>query len=407
MLSLRERKSFWALNGLNFFLAQIAAVVVPFLNVFLRQHEWRYDEIGLAMAVAGLGSVLFQIPAGIICDRFSMPKKLLIFSTITLGLSYVLIPHLADNLWALVPVLFISGMVGTFFAPLLSTLALSLVGRANLHKILGTNQSWGHIGGVGAALVAAAVVRAFGLNALFYLAGIISLLAAGCVGLVSGLKPIDQPEQQPELRGLGMFKSTKKLLKDPEVRTLLFCLVLFYLSNGPSAPTVGLYMKALGSPDEKIAWISLVAQPIMIPVAMLAGRYGARWGRKPLMMIALFALPLRWILYACVHSENQVLAITAIDGITSGISALVIVLMCSDLTNKKGLFNSLMGLINSVPALGAVLGVAMQGVITQYYGFHPTFFVFAGIALVGAVYFWLRMPETQQHLVTATAPQVL
>ena len=154
-------------------------------------------------------------------------------------------------------------------------------------------------------------------------------------------------------------------------------------------------MKALGSPDDKIAWISLVAQPIMIPVAMLAGRWGSRWGRKPLMLIALFTLPVRWILYAFATNENHVLLITTLDGITSGIAALVIVLICSDLTNKKGLFNSLMGLVNSVPALGSVLGVALQGMITQHYGFHITFFVFAGIGLLSAVYFFYRMPETQ------------
>jgi MFS family permease len=392
---LRERKSFWAINALNFLLAQIAAIVVPFLNIFLKQHDWRYDEIGLVMAIAGLGSVVFQIPAGMISDRFSMPKRLLAISTITLGMTYVLIPHVANNLWALIPILFVSGMMGTFFAPLLSSLALSLVGRANLHKILGTNQSWGHFGGIGAAVLASVVVRAFGIDALFYLAGIIALLAASCVGLVSGLKPIDSPEQQAHLREMGIFKSTIKLLREVNIRTLLLCLVLFYLSNGPAAPTVGLYMQALGSPDHKIAWISLVAQPIMIPVAMLAARLGSSWGRKPLMLIALFVLPLRWILYALASNENHVLLITSLDGITSGIAALVIVLMCNDLTHGKGLFNSLMGLVNSVPAVGTVLGVALQGMLTQHFGFQSTFFVFAGIGLLGAVYFLFNMPETQ------------
>jgi MFS family permease len=389
-----NRRSFWALNGLNFLLAQIAAVVVPFLNVFLKQKDWRYDQIGFAMAVVGMGSVIFQIPAGMICDRFSMPKKLLAIATISLGLAYVLIPYAVNNFYLLVPLLFVSGMMGTFFAPLLSTLALSMVGRLNLPKILGTNQSWGHLGGVGASLVAAMVVSLYGIQALFYLAGAISLVAAGTIFMLGNVTPIDPPP--PAEHRFMFFIMAKRLMQNRDICIFLFCAVLFYLATGPSAPTVGLYMKHLGSTDDKIAWISLVAQPIMIPVAWLTGKFAVNWGRKPLMLIAMFALFLRFLLYAIAHSVDQVLLITTLDGITSGVASLVIVLICSDLTHKKGMFNSLMGFVNSVPAIGTVVGVSLQGLLTQHYGFHVTFYVFAGISFIAAMSFLFFVPETHQ-----------
>ena len=57
------------LNAANFFLAEVTGVVLPFLNDFLRSREWRYDSIGLATAIAGLGVFLMQSPAGFLVDR--------------------------------------------------------------------------------------------------------------------------------------------------------------------------------------------------------------------------------------------------------------------------------------------------------------------------------------------------
>ena len=57
------------LNAANFFLAEITGVVMPFLGAFLQQNQWRYDAIGVAAALAGLGVFLMQTPAGFIVDR--------------------------------------------------------------------------------------------------------------------------------------------------------------------------------------------------------------------------------------------------------------------------------------------------------------------------------------------------
>jgi MFS family permease len=57
------------LNAVNFFLAGLAGVILPFLSTYLKQHGWDYDTIGIAIAVGGLATFLMQIPAGILSDR--------------------------------------------------------------------------------------------------------------------------------------------------------------------------------------------------------------------------------------------------------------------------------------------------------------------------------------------------
>ena len=70
--------SFTGLNAANFFQAEMVGVILPVLNVFLKNAGWHYDALGLATAVAGLGGVLFQGFAGWLTDR--VPRRRLLFA---------------------------------------------------------------------------------------------------------------------------------------------------------------------------------------------------------------------------------------------------------------------------------------------------------------------------------------
>src|ERR1700679_2884765 len=53
-------RSRWALNAVNFFLAQLTGIGSPYLGVLLRARGWPYDAIGIAVSASGLGVLLFQ-----------------------------------------------------------------------------------------------------------------------------------------------------------------------------------------------------------------------------------------------------------------------------------------------------------------------------------------------------------
>lgn len=70
------KQSLIGLNAINFFQAEAVGVVLPVMGVFLKEHGWRYDSIGVATAIAGLGTLLMQTPAGIATDRISSRRAL-------------------------------------------------------------------------------------------------------------------------------------------------------------------------------------------------------------------------------------------------------------------------------------------------------------------------------------------
>jgi DNA-binding NtrC family response regulator len=65
------KRSLAGLNAINFFQAEMVGVVLPALGSFLKQAHWRYDSIGIATALSGLGTLLLQTIAGEVTDRIS------------------------------------------------------------------------------------------------------------------------------------------------------------------------------------------------------------------------------------------------------------------------------------------------------------------------------------------------
>jgi MFS family permease len=392
-----SRQSLFGLNATNFFLAEVLGVVLPFLAKFLAERGWRDDAVGIALATAGLGVFLMQTPAGFIVDRVRQRRALVIVSSIVLGMCYGLLPLVPAKWWTIDPLLFASGIGGAFFAPLLGALALGLVGHDGLNRTMGSNQAWNHAGNIAAALIAMVIVGWWGITSVFYAVFVVSVLAAGSVLLIrtdelderraSGISGDHDGRDKP----VGFWD----LMRDRPVAILFAATALFHFANAPVMPLVGLYIAKLGGTDRQVAAVVLVAQTVMIPVALATGWLCDRWGRKPIFAIGFIVLPLRIFLYSLTTNPWTLVALQSLDGLGAGIYGVAVVAMCADLTRGKGRFNALSGLIATALSIGGVIGPLSAGFLVQHLGFATAFYVFAAIAAVGAVLFVGWMPETR------------
>jgi MFS family permease len=383
----------FGLNAANFFQAESVGVVLPVLSGFLRAAGWQYDSIGVATAVAGLGTLLFQTPAGLLTDRINARRAIFAVTCILTGGCFVFLPAAAHSFSGILALLFTAGAAQSFFAPVLAALALSLVGHARLDRTIGTNQSWNHAGNIVAAVAGIAIVARFGLAAIFFAVGVSSALAAASVLLMRGqdLNPYlatgrtDNHEDGIPIR---------KLLQQRSIAVLFVAVALFHFANAPILPAVALYVKKLGGSNSLMTATVLTAQSVMVPVSLAAGRLADRWGRKPVMAIAFWVLPLRILSYAFVHNPKALVGLQTLDGIGAGIYGVAIVSMSADLTRGKGGFNTLMGLFATALAVGGVAGPLITGMLIQRLGFATMFILFAGLAIAGALWFQLMVPET-------------
>jgi MFS family permease len=393
------QRSLLGLNAANFFQAEMVGVVLPVLGAFLRESNWRYDAIGVATAAGALGTLIFQTPSGVITDRVRCRRQLFAVVAIATGLCFAIIPVIPHSYLWIDTLLFIAGAAQSFFAPLLGALALALVGHRRLNRVIGVNQGWNHAGNIVAALSAILLVSRFGVNAIFYAVGASSALAATSVLLI-------REQDLDERVATGLTEHDEKevrwqaLLREPTILLVFISIFLFHLANAPILPAVALYVKKLGGSDQLMTATVLTAQCVMVPVALLAGKFCDQWGRKPVLAIAFWALPLRILSYSFVRSASAVVWLQTLDGIGAGIYGVAVVALAADLTRGKGRFNTLMGLFATAVAVGGFVGPLITGVLLQHLGFRATFYSFAALALAGAVVFTACVPETGGRLTT-------
>lgn len=389
-----RKHSLFGLNAVNFFQAEMVGVLLPVLGVLLKEHGWRYDSIGMATAAAGLGTLVMQTPAGILCDRISSRRALFASCAIATGLCFAGVPLIAGHQKTVDAILFLSGAVQSFFAPLLGALALALVGQKLLNKTAGTNQGWNHAGNIMAAVAAMGLVRWMGVSSVFYSVGASSLLAAASVLLIRA-RDLDERVATGLSNEHTEAIGWRELLKNRTILAVFVAIFLFHLANAPILPTVALYVKNLGGSDSLMTATVLTAQIVMVPVAIFAGRYGERWGRKPVLAIAFWVLPLRILSYTLARDPRAIMWLQALDGIGAGIYGVVVISLAADLTGGRGKFNTLAGLFATALAIGGVVGPVISGFVVQHWGFKATFLAFAGLAIVGAGIFTICVPETR------------
>ena len=389
------KRSLTGLNAANFFQAEMVGVILPILNAWLKQANWRYDAIGFATAAAGLGTLLFQTPAGWITDKLTSRRFLFALVALITGACFVLIPLVPKTQPWVDSLLFLSGATQSFFVPLLGALALALAGHQKLNRVMGSNQSWNHIGNIVAAAIAMGLVSTLGLTSIFYSVGACSLLAGASVLLIRE-KDLDEriagglTHDDDDSKHSWMY-----LLKDPTIRFLMLSIFLFHLANAPILPTVALYVKKLGGSDNWMTATVLTAQVVMVPMAFLAGRFCDSWGRKPVMAVAFWVLPVRIASYALVSTPSALVWLQGLDGVGAGIYGVAVVSLSADLTRGKGGFNTLMGLFATALAIGGVIGPLLSGLLVQHLGFKATFLAFAALAGLGAAVFTRFVPETK------------
>ncbi len=68
----------------------------------------------------------------------------------------------------------------------------------------------------------------------------------------------------------------------------------------------------------------------------------------------------------------------------------------ADLTRGSGHFAAAQGVVGTVHGVGGVISMALAGQLVVWAGYDAAFLALATVAAVGAVVFWLAMPETRE-----------
>src|SRR5579863_7483375 len=109
-------RTIWALQSLNFFMADMQAGIGPFLGVYLLAHGWRSGLIGTVMTAGGIAGVLMTTPAGALVDASHHKRWLVVLPGLcTVAASAVILQ--AHSFWAVTLSQVATALAGSLIGP--------------------------------------------------------------------------------------------------------------------------------------------------------------------------------------------------------------------------------------------------------------------------------------------------
>ncbi len=405
-MSTRSASVAW-LARLNFCLADVRDGLGPFLGVFLMGRGWAADDIGYVMTLGGIAGMLATTPAGALTDAVRAKRLVVgLGSVLVVAGSLLLLAAPGFPLTALSQVG--TGIVGAVIGPAMAGLTLGLVGQQGLPAQLGRNEAWNHAGNVCSAALAGALGYRWGLPAVFVLMAVMALASLGCLlrirpgdidhDVARGLDPQRAAEVAP--------RSTWRVLTGSRPLLLLaLAMMLFHLGNAAMLPLLSQSVVARGGADPALytALTVIVAQLVMIPAALLAGRFAQRRGYWLPITIALLVLPVRGLVAGTWESPWALLPVQVLDGIGAGLLGVALPGSVARILQGSGHINIGLGAVTTLQSVGAALSPALAGMVAQRHGYGAAFAMLSVIALLALLAWWM-LAERSAHDSHAVSP---
>jgi MFS family permease len=387
-----KKASIRALEGLNFFMADLQAGIGPFLGVFLLAHGWKSGPIGTVMTIGGVAGMLMTAPAGALIDATSQKRIYVVISAIFTALASTIILF-SQNFWLVSISQVATAIAGSIIGPAVIGITLGIVRQAGFNRQNGYNQAYNHGGNMVGAALSGWLGYRFGMPAIFLLAAFFGVLSVVSVLLIPA-KAIDDRvargleqagDNNPKVSGLKVLFECKPLL------ILAAALAFFHLGNGAMLPLYGLAAagKHQGNPSVFVAMTIVIAQLVMVVASLLAMRMAEKRGYWVVMLLSFVALPIRGLIAAHWINHTGLYPVQILDGIGAGLQSVAVPGLVARILNRTGRINIGQGAVMTVQGLGASLSPAIGGWIAQGIGYPSTFLLLGSLALVSIV-LWSR-----------------
>lgn len=143
------------------------------------------------------------------------------------------------------------------------------------------------------------------------------------------------------------------------------------------------------------ASLSLSITTIVLAISMLIfGSLSEVWGRKPIMVISMFAASVFCILTAFSPNFHFLLVLRTIEGISlAGLPSIAMAYLGEEIESKN--LGTAMGLYICGNSIGAVFGRVFSGMLSDYFGWHIAIGVIGIISLAATMIFWNSLPPSQ------------
>lgn len=381
MTSLEKRAvmslaSIYALRMLGLFM------IMPVFAIYATGHLVGATPalIGLAIGAYGLTNAIFQIPFGMISDRFGR-KPIIIFGLVLFAAGSV-VSAMSDTIWGVIIGRIIQGCGA--IAAVVMALTADLTREEHRLKAMAV------IGmSIGASFAVALIMgpildRWIGVQGIFWLTAI---LALGGIGVIKYLVP-DQVSTRVHRDSVAVPELFRSVLRDHQLLRLDFGIMALHMILTATFVVVPLAMLNEAALPKEHHWyiylpVLLLGMALMIPFIIIAEK---KRKMKTVFVGSIAFLGLsELVLYFGHDSIGGIFTALAIffiafNVLEASLPSLVAKVVMPD---RKG---TAMGVYNTSQFLGAFMGGVAGGLVYGAYGMESVFLMCVGISVI---WFWL------------------
>lgn len=340
---------------------------------------------GALVALNALGTVVFDLPAGVLVARIGERAAMisasfvlgLVALTIALGPSLAMFAVLvfvvgcATSVWALARMAFV-----TEAAPVgLRGRAMSLMG--------GT----GRIGQFVGPLLGALTIPLWGLTGPFAVQALLGF-AASIVLLLTTTPHSTRPTEVPTVSLLSVIVANLRALGTAGVAS-----VVVQIMRSTRQAIIPLWGESIGLSASNISAIyglsSGIELVLFYPVGVLMDRRGRKWAAIP----SLLVLAIGMILVPWTSTFGQLLAVGLVMGIGNGLGAGLNLTLGSDFSPDVGR-NQFLGAWRLMGDTGAAVGPLLVAGIAGVASLGAAAIAAGFVGFIGAGFMWRLVPET-------------
>lgn len=375
----KEQRNSILVRAFLFFYYAGWALVFSFIPVYLRELGLSIGEIGSLSALSAFIGALIQTPIGSLSDKIKKRKPFIILGLLANSLIYLFIFPKLSAYKDFLLIYAISGLCTYTILTASSVLMVDLSASGELGRGYASSRMWGSIGFLVSILLSGVIpILTHGRVMLF----VISVIFLSSAILVIFIK---EPERKvnvltPQVRGFRRLVVNKQLL------SFLLFYFLYYTTLTGASNNVNLLVKSLGGSNRMVSFSYAISSGIEIPFMFIMGSLSDRIGRRPLLVLASLALPLRMLLYSMASNPIHILGIQTMHSVTFAVMVVVPIAYINDIihTEERG---TAQGMFNMTTGFASAFAPFLAGYIADIVGISKMYLFLMLLALVSTI--WL------------------
>ena len=378
-----------------------SGLLVPILPLYASSFEISYGLIGLILAGEGLGTLIADVPTGMLQRRFGNKQVMMMgmgFTTVSVALLFV-----TQSIWLVFLLRLTAGFgraMYTVSAHVYVTNNIEIGQRGKAISMYGgTHRLGGFVGPAVGGVVASLVGLRFG----FLCCGLFSVIGLLCISVFTrnrkGLEPRSAGKQEHPLHVISVLQSNYRILASAGTAQVFAQMI----RAGRTVVIPIFAADVLGLGVEQIGLVVSISVAVDFSLFLVAGWLMDHFGRKFAIVPCFAILALGMALIPLTASFGGLLFAAIVIGLGNGLGAGSMMTLGSDLSpiESRGEFLGVWRLIGDFGHTGAPLVV---GAVADILVLSSAVWVIALSGVAAASIFLLFVPETLKRARAIPSP---